>query len=109
MKYKLLFACSALLFVLLVSCTDKEIIEQLSEKDISVSELNQAFTRSAISPDEFNHLMQTDHLGLLINCIKEENSVYYLTLSAENAKILNISDSLYLKVQEMVRVLNNPE
>lgn len=97
-------------FLLFYSCQEEEILNELTEKGLSFSEVNDAITRSAVSVEEYQILLQTDLLGLLISRIEQkEDSTYVLNLSQEDARTLNIPDSLYVKAVAITNSLNHPD
>lgn len=90
------------------SCQDDPMVVALQEKGIDVDEVSAIVSRSGgeKSPEELLHELQTDQIAMLISSIELKDSVYVLTLTAEDVITLGIPDSTYKKVLDVVKSYN---
>ncbi len=93
--------------IILCSCMEDSLVDELSSKGVSIEQANVAVSRVCESEDDFEYMFQTDYLGLLISSIEQvEANQYELSLTHEDAKELGIPDSIYLSAIKIVDSYN---
>lgn len=97
-----------LMYTVFTACQDDPIVTALQEKGIDVDQVSDIVSRSGSdkSPEELLHELQTDQVAMLISAIELKDSVYVLTLTAEDVTTLGIPDSTYQKVLNVVKSYN---
>lgn len=91
----------------MLSCSDDSLIDVEQSQQL-YDGVRSALTRSAVSEDDFIHFIQTDKMSMLLNRVVKTDSTYVLDLSREQAKILEIPDSLYDLAIDVVYQFNHP-
>ncbi|TYK32818.1 hypothetical protein [Bacteroides pyogenes] len=102
---KKFFLSVLLIPFIFVSCKDQEIIERVPENPLKGTRVS-GINVEELS-DEQKYELQSSPEGILMNQIVCEDFRFFLNMSREEARDLNIPDSLYQAYLEIVENLNS--